>query len=70
MNIAPQYVACKFREADKRTYTYENNGPLLNVGDVVKVPDRSGDGWMRAIVVEDVPQPTFRCKAVIGKIEQ
>lgn len=70
MNQAPQYLAVKFREGDKRTYTYENNGPLLSAGDVVKVPDKSGDGWVRATVVEEVTKPkSFTCKAIIGKVD-
>lgn len=38
-----QYVACKFRSEDARSYTYHNDGEPVAVGDLVKVADRSGD---------------------------
>jgi len=65
-----QYVACKFRSEDTRSYTYEWDGEPLAVGDAVKVPDRSGDGWKRVEVVSISDQaPTFACKPILGKLE-
>lgn len=62
-----QYVACKFRPEDKRAYTYEWSGEPLNKGDVVKVPDRSGDGWNRVTVVSISDKaPPFACKPILG----
>ena len=46
-----QYVACKFRSTDTRTYTYFNDGPPVAVGDEVKVADNRDDGWKRVEVV-------------------
>lgn len=66
-----QFVACKFRPNDKRDFTYHNDGPPVRVGDQVKVPDRSGDGW-NAVTVSavDVPPPTkFETKGILGKVE-
>lgn len=45
-----QFVACKFRPGDRRSYTYHWDGEPLAPGDEVKVPDKSGDGWSRVIV--------------------
>jgi hypothetical protein len=66
-----QYVAVKFHPGDKRSYTYQNDGEPVKIGDVVKVPDRKGSGWMRATVT-DLPfdKPAFETKAILGKVEQ
>lgn len=66
-----QFIKCRFREGDARLYTYQNPGEPVAVGDFVKVPDKSGDGWKRVEVAEiDVPEPTqFACKDILGKIE-
>lgn len=69
-----QYVACKFRIADTRTFTYTNPGEPVAPGDQVKVPDKSGDGWQRVYVVTvsdtppDLPKHV-QLKAIIGKVE-
>lgn len=64
------YVACKFREEDNRSYTYEWDGEPLEPGDLVKVPDRSGDGWKRVVVASVTDQaPPFPCKPIIGRFE-
>ncbi|RIV79539.1 hypothetical protein [Pelagerythrobacter aerophilus] len=62
-----QYVACKFRPEDKRAYTYEWEGEPLTKGDIVKVPDKSGDGWQRVTVdaISD-EAPPFACKPILG----
>lgn len=62
-----QYVACKFRPEDKRTYTYEWDGEPLTKGDFVKVPDKSGDGWKRVTVdaISD-EAPPYACKPILG----
>ncbi|ALC12518.1 hypothetical protein [Sphingopyxis sp. 113P3] len=63
----PQFVACKFRPDDQRSYTYVWDGEPLNVGDVVKVPDRSGDGWKRVHVASiSNDAPPFECKPILG----
>lgn len=65
-----QYVACKFRETDTRTYTYHWDGEPLTPGDFVKVPDRDGDGWKRVEVVSIGERaPHFPTKPIIGRIE-
>jgi hypothetical protein len=51
------YVACKFRPEDSRSYTYTWDGDPLAIGDVVKVEDRSGDGWKRVTVASITDQP-------------
>lgn len=66
----PQYVACKFHRADRRTYTYHNDGDPVAVGDFVKVPDNRTDGWKRVeVVVVHYDKPPFATKAILGKIE-
>ena len=43
-----QFVACKFRPTDTRTFTYHYEGSEpLQPGDFVKVPDARSDGWKR-----------------------
>jgi hypothetical protein len=65
-----QYVACKFRPEDSRSYTYEWDGEPFAIGDEVKVPDRSGDGWKRVTVASVSDQaPPFPCKPIIGRYE-
>jgi len=67
-----QFVRCKFRSSDARAWTYHYDGPEeLFAGAVVKVPDRSGDGWQRATVAEiNAPRPTeFETKAILGLVD-
>lgn len=65
-----QFVACKFRPEDGRSYTYEWTGEPLAVGDMAKVADRSGDGWKRVHVVGVSDEaPTFPTKPILGKFE-
>lgn len=65
-----QYVACKFRSTDARSYTYHFDGEPLAIGDFVKVADRDGDGWKRVEVVSIAgAKPSFPTKPIIGKIE-
>lgn len=63
-----KFVACKFRSTDTRTFTYHYDGEEpLQVGDLVKVPDRSGDGWKRVeVVVIGDEMPSFPTKGIIG----
>lgn len=68
--MARQFVAVKFRSSDKRTWAYHWDGAPVACGDVVKVPDRSGDGWQRATVhaITD-ERPAFETKALLGTLE-
>lgn len=69
--MARQYIAVRFRPADRQPYTYHNDGAPVAVGDRVKVPDRSGDGWNRATVeAVDVEEPKFATKAILGMVEE
>lgn len=66
--MARQFVACKFRESDSRTYTYHNDGEPLASGDVVRVEDRSGDGWKKVFVAAVTDQePSFPTKPILGR---
>lgn len=68
--MARQFVAVKFRRGDKRTWTYHWDGEPVACGDVVKVPDRYGDGWQRATVHEITDEPpAFDTKALLGRVE-
>lgn len=70
MNDTPenrQYVAVKFRIGDTRTYTYSWDGEAFADGDVVRVPDRSGDGWNKVFVVSTTNEkPPYSIKPIIG----
>lgn len=66
--MSRQFVACKFRIADTRTFTYANDGPPVADGDVVRVPDpRGGDGWKKVFVVSVTDEePPYDCKPILG----
>lgn len=61
-----QFVACKFRPEDERTYTYANkNGLTLAVGERVRVETRAGTGiaYIAELDVDapkDVPEDQVR----------
>lgn len=65
-----QYVACKFRPDDRRSYTYHFDGEPLSVGDEVKIAGRGDEGWQRVYVVAvNNEQPPFDTKPIIEKIQ-
>lgn len=67
--MSRQYIACKFRPADRRTYTYHNDGDPVAVGDEVMAPSaRSDDGWQKVHVVAIVDEPEFETKGLLGTI--
>jgi hypothetical protein len=62
-----QYVGCKFRIADHRVFSYHNDGPPLAEGDIIRVPDRSSEGWKKVYVVTvGHDEPAYPTKGVIG----
>ena len=63
-----QYVKCKFRPSDTRTYTYQWDGEPLRKGDVVKVADNRDPAAWKRVWVEDVTDeaPPFACKPILG----
>lgn len=66
----PTFVACKFRPDDARTYTYTWDGEPLAPGDMVKVADKSGEGWKRVFVADaNAAEPPFACKPILGRYE-
>lgn len=70
MTTNRQYVAVKFRANDRRSYTYHNDGHPISLGDRVKVPDRSGDGWTPGTVVDlHYATPSFPTKGILGRID-
>lgn len=63
-----QYLACKFRPADSRTYTYSWDGETpLAPGDKVQVDSPRDEGRMTIEVAAIVPKPSFPTKPIIGK---
>lgn len=66
-----QYIQATFRRGDARSYTYANPGEPLAIGDAIKVPDKSGEGWKIVYVSEvGIEKPTkYECKSVIGKAD-
>ena len=70
MSNPRQYVACKFRSSDARTYTYHNDGEPVAAGDIVKVADNRGDGWKRVTVHEiSFDAPPFPTKPILGRVD-
>ena len=66
-----QYVQVEFRTTDTRTYTYENTGDPVSIGDEVKVADNRSDGWKRVHVVGLTDEaPNFACKPILGLAPQ
>lgn len=64
-----QYVACKFRPDDRRTYTYHFDGEPLVAGDEVKIAGRGDEGWQRVYVVSVTDEaPPFDTKPILEKI--
>jgi hypothetical protein len=67
--MSRQFVAVEFRSGGRK-YTYHNDGDPVAAGALVKVPDRSGDGWQRATVVTAFADPpAFATKAILGRLE-
>lgn len=65
-----QYVACKFRPEDRRSYTYHNDGEPVAVGDQVKIAGRGDDGWQRVhVVAVSDEKPSFETKPILGRVE-
>ena len=61
-----QFISCKFRTEDTRTFSYHNDGPPVAEGNVVLVPDKSGVGSKKVFVVTvDDPEPRYATKAII-----
>lgn len=68
--MSRQFIACKFRPEDTRTYTYHHDGEPVSIGDMVKVPDNRSDGWKRVEVVSITDEmPKFPTKAILGLVE-
>lgn len=65
-----QYVAVKYKTEDARSYTFHNDGDPVGAGQQVKLPDRSGNGWVRGTVVEAfVDKPKFPTKPILGLVD-
>ena len=62
-----QFIACRFRPTDSRTYTYHNDGDPVEVGDDVEVETKQGVKTVS--VAEIVDEPSFPTKAILRKLE-
>lgn len=63
-----QYLAVRFRPGDRKQYTYHNDGEPVAVGEFIKVPDRSGDGWNKVECVGILDKaPPYATKPITGK---
>lgn len=61
-----QFVACKFREGDTRTYTYHHDGEPLDIGDRVVVTTNRGPSTVIVAAIS-TEQPPFETKPIVGK---
>ena len=67
-----QFVACRFSPADRRLYTYANDGDPVVPGDMVKVADaRSISGGFKRVEVVTIldEPPPFACKPILGRAD-
>lgn len=67
MNDQPrQYVAIEFHPADRRSYTYHNDGDPVSIGDRVVVETKKGT---QKVTVVGLPtaKPAFETKAILGR---
>lgn len=64
----PQFVECKFREADLRAYTYRNDSEPVEIGDRVAVETTRGETVVTVVGIREEP-PAFDCKPILRKVE-
>jgi hypothetical protein len=71
--MPPQFIECRFRPTDQRSYCYHNDGEPAAVGDMVVVhsrrSSRSPAVETTVEVVALVEQPPFATKPIIGPVE-
>jgi len=61
-----QFVGVDFRPGG-RVYTYHWDGEPVTLGDLVRVPEKSGDGWKKVRVVEvSWTAPAYATRAILG----
>jgi hypothetical protein len=61
-----QYVDCRFKPTDARSYVFHNDGEPVRTGDAVKVATRRGDAIVEVVGIDADP-PTFATKPILGK---
>lgn len=65
-----QYLTIAYKEGTTKTYTFHNDGEPVEPGDVVKLPDRrDSDSWVKGYVHDEVEQPAFETKGILGVVE-
>lgn len=60
-----QYLRCKFKTADRRTYTYHHDGEPVRPGDKVVVQTARGRSIVEVVTLSEDP-PGFPTKPIIG----
>lgn len=61
-----QFVVCRFKPWDQRTYTYHNDGEPVAAGDSVMVETKKGLATVEVMSVT-ADEPPFETKAIVGR---
>jgi hypothetical protein len=68
--MSRQFIECRFRANDGRSYAYHNDGEPVAVGDFVEVEVRGGKAFQRIEVIALLDRaPPFVTKPIKGKAE-
>lgn len=66
--MSTQYVRVQFNPWDRRSYTYKNDGPELEVEDRAVVETARGETEVTVVGICD-EAPGFECKPILRKVE-
>lgn len=61
-----QFIECRFRPADTRSYAYHNDGEPVAVGDFVEVEARGGAKAKVEVIALLDKEPPFTTKPIKG----
>lgn len=61
-----QFVVCRFKPSDQRTYTYHNDGEPVAAGDQVVAATAKGNATVDVVAV-GAEEPSFPTKPIVGK---
>lgn len=68
--MSRQFIECRFRPHDTRSYAYANDGEPVAVGDFVEVETRGGAKAIIEVIALLDSEPPFATKLIISKAEK